>query len=71
MIGMRTSIDVGLVKREQPAAVLEVALQDVSRDDTPAETIARARDTSPRSPPIAFTNAYDPARSSGDTFART
>jgi putative lipoprotein len=45
-----------------PAAVFEAALEDVSRADAPAETIARTRVSSPGNPPIAFTIAYDPAR---------
>jgi uncharacterized lipoprotein YbaY len=45
-----------------PAAVFEAALEDVSRADAPAETIARTRVASPGNPPIAFTIAYDPAR---------
>jgi uncharacterized lipoprotein YbaY len=45
-----------------PAAVLEAALEDASRLDSPTETIARARIASPGNPPIAFTIAYDPAQ---------
>jgi putative lipoprotein len=45
-----------------PAAVFEAALEDVSRADAPAETIARTRIPSPGNPPIAFSIAYDPAR---------
>ena len=45
-----------------PGAVLEAALEDVSRADAPAETIARTRVTSPGNPPIAFTITYDPAK---------
>jgi Type III secretion system lipoprotein chaperone (YscW) len=44
-----------------PAAVFEAAIEDVSRADAPAATIARTRVASPGNPPIAFT-AYDPAR---------
>jgi putative lipoprotein len=43
-------------------AIFEVALEDVSRADTPAETIARTRMWSPGNPPIAFTISYDPAK---------
>lgn len=45
-----------------PTAVFEAALEDVSRADAPAETIARTRIASPGNPPIAFTIAYDPAK---------
>ena len=45
-----------------PGAVLEATLEDVSKADAPADTIARQRITSPGNPPIAFTIAYDPAR---------
>ncbi|HEX6464099.1 MAG TPA: META domain-containing protein [Vicinamibacterales bacterium] len=45
-----------------PTAVFEALLEDVSRADAPAETIARTRRTSPGNPPISFTIAYDPAR---------
>jgi uncharacterized lipoprotein YbaY len=44
-----------------PAAVFEAALEDVSRADAPAETIALTRVASPGNPPIAFTITYDPA----------
>ena len=44
------------------AAVFEAALEDVSRADAPAETIARTRVASPGYPTIAFTIAYDPAK---------
>ncbi len=44
-----------------PAAVFEAVLEDVSRADAKAETIARTRLTSPGNPPIAFTIAYEPA----------
>ncbi len=40
-----------------PAAVFEAALEDVSRADAPAETVARTRIPSPGNPPIAFTIA--------------
>jgi uncharacterized lipoprotein YbaY len=45
-----------------PGAVLEATLEDVSRADAPADTIARQRVASPGNPPIAFTIAYDPAQ---------
>jgi uncharacterized lipoprotein YbaY/heat shock protein HslJ len=45
-----------------PGAVLEATLEDVSRADAKAETIAQTRVTSPGNPPIAFTIAYDPAK---------
>lgn len=45
-----------------PTAVFEAVLEDVSRADAPAETIARTRISSPGNPPIAFTIAYDPAK---------
>ena len=45
-----------------PAAVFEAALEDVSRADAPAETVARTRILSPGNPPIAFTIPYDPAK---------
>jgi uncharacterized lipoprotein YbaY len=45
-----------------PDAVLEATLEDVSRADAPAETIARARVASPGNPPIAFTLTYDPSK---------
>jgi uncharacterized lipoprotein YbaY len=45
-----------------PASVFEAALEDVSRSDAPAETIARTRVAPPGNPPIAFTIAYDPTR---------
>ena len=45
-----------------PAAVFEAVLEDVSRADAKAETIARTRLTSPGNPPIAFTIAYEPAK---------
>lgn len=45
-----------------PAAVFEAAVEDVSRADAPAETIARTRIMSPGNPPIAFTITYDPPR---------
>ena len=48
------------------AAVLEVALEDASRADAPAETIAPTRVASPGNPPIAFTIAYDPAKHTPD-----
>ncbi len=45
-----------------PGAVLEATLEDVSRADAKAETIAQTRVTSPGNPPIAFTIEYDPAK---------
>jgi uncharacterized lipoprotein YbaY len=45
-----------------PGAVLEATLEDVSRADAKAETIAQTRVTSPGNPPIAFTITYDPAK---------
>jgi uncharacterized lipoprotein YbaY len=45
-----------------PAAVFVVALEDVSRADAAAETIARSRFAAFGTPPIAFTISYDPAR---------
>ena len=44
------------------AAVFEAVLEDVSRADAPAAAIGRTRIPSPGNPPIAFTNAYDPAK---------
>ena len=45
-----------------PAAALEVTLEDVSRADAPAETIASTRVESPGTPPIPFRLAYDQRR---------
>ncbi|MFC7476494.1 YbaY family lipoprotein [Dankookia sp. GCM10030260] len=45
-----------------PGAVLAVALQDISRADAPAETIAEARTVIEGQVPIAFALPYDPAR---------
>src|SRR5262245_2546280 len=63
---MAQSIDGSATYRERmalpPTAVLEALLEDVSRADAAAETIARTRVPSPGNPPIAFTIAYDPAR---------
>ena len=42
-------------------AVFEAVLEDVSRADAPAATIATTRVVSPGNPPIAFTIAYDTA----------
>jgi heat shock protein HslJ len=42
-------------------AVFEATLEDVSRADVPAGTVARTRVESPGLPPIAFTISYDPA----------
>jgi putative lipoprotein len=50
----------------QPAAVFEAVLEDVTRADAPAETIARTRMASPGNPPIAFTIAYDPSKIAPD-----
>lgn len=44
-----------------PEAVFEVVLEDVSRADAPAETLAGARIAGPGNPPIAFRFDYDPA----------
>ena len=43
-----------------PSAVFEATLEDVSRVDAPAETIARTRVESPGNPPIKFAIAYNP-----------
>ena len=43
-------------------AVLEVTLEDVSRADAPAETIAATRVESPGPPPISFKLVYDQRR---------
>ncbi len=45
-----------------PGAVFEATIEDVSRADAPAQTIARQRVEAPGNPPIAFTIAYDPAK---------
>src|SRR4051794_26698465 len=45
-----------------PGAVLAVALQDISRADAAAETLAEARIPIEGQGPIAFTLPYDPAR---------
>ena len=45
-----------------PAAVFEATLEDVSRADAPADTVARTRVTSPGHPPIAFTIARESSR---------
>lgn len=45
-----------------PGAVFEAALEDVSRADAKAETIAQTRVPSPGNPPITFTIIYDPVR---------
>ena len=62
---MAQSID-GTAYRERmalpPVALFEALLEDVSRADAPAETIARTRLTSPGNPPIAFTSAYEPSK---------
>ena len=63
---MAQSIEGSATYRERmalpPAAVFEASIEDVSRADAPAETIARTRVPSPGNPPIAFTIPYDPAR---------
>ena len=43
-------------------ALLEVTLEDVSRADAPAETIASTRVESPGAPPIPFKLVYDQGR---------
>jgi putative lipoprotein len=45
-----------------PGAVLVVALQDISRADAPAETLAEARIPVAGQVPIGFALPYDPAR---------
>ena len=45
-----------------PNAVFEATLEDVSRADTVAEVIGRARLESPGNPPFKFTIDYDPTR---------
>jgi Type III secretion system lipoprotein chaperone (YscW) len=45
-----------------PAAVFEAVLEDVSRADASAVTIAQIRLTPPGNPPITFTIAYDPRK---------
>jgi uncharacterized lipoprotein YbaY/heat shock protein HslJ len=45
-----------------PDAVFEATLEDVSRADAKAETIAQTRIPSPGNPPIVFTIVYDPAK---------
>jgi uncharacterized lipoprotein YbaY len=45
-----------------PGAVFEAALEDVSRADAKAETVAQTRVPSPGNPPITFTIIYDPAK---------
>ena len=45
-----------------PGAVLAVALQDISRADAPAETLAEARIPIEGQVPVGFTLPYDPAR---------
>ena len=44
------------------AAVFEAVLEDASRGDGAAETIARTRVASPGTPPIRFSIEYDPGR---------
>jgi uncharacterized lipoprotein YbaY/heat shock protein HslJ len=45
-----------------PGAVFEAVIEDVSRADAKAETIAQTRVPSPGNPPITFTIVYDPAK---------
>jgi uncharacterized lipoprotein YbaY len=45
-----------------PNAVFEATLEDVSKADAPAETIARTRIEEPGNPPISFEITYDPSR---------
>ncbi|WP_165982334.1 YbaY family lipoprotein [Dankookia rubra] len=45
-----------------PGAVLAVALQDISRADAPAETLAEARIPVGGQVPVGFALPYDPAR---------
>ena len=45
-----------------PDAVLEAMLEDVSKVDSPAETIASARIEKPGNPPFTFEIAFDPAK---------
>jgi heat shock protein HslJ len=63
---MAQSIEGTATYRERMAlpagAVFEAVLEDVSRADAPAETIAQTRIPSPGNPPIAFTIAYAPGK---------
>jgi uncharacterized lipoprotein YbaY len=52
------------------AAVFEATLEDVSRADAPAQTIANTRVTSPSNPPIAFTIAYEPDKIVADQIVK-
>jgi uncharacterized lipoprotein YbaY/heat shock protein HslJ len=45
-----------------PGAVFEAVIEDLSRADAKAETIAQTRVTSPGNPPITFTIVYDPEK---------
>jgi putative lipoprotein len=45
-----------------PGALFEAVIEDVSRADAPASTLATTRIMSPGNPPIAFTITYDPAK---------
>ncbi|MGE0582497.1 MAG: YbaY family lipoprotein [Steroidobacteraceae bacterium] len=45
-----------------PDATFEASIEDVSRADAPAVTVASARIDAPGAPPFRFTIAYDPAR---------
>lgn len=45
-----------------PTTTIEIALQDVSRADAPARTLATYRIPDPGAPPYRFAFAYDPAR---------
>jgi putative lipoprotein len=49
-----------------PGAVLEAAIEDVSKADAPALVVASTRVESPGNPPIAFTIAYDKAKIVGN-----
>lgn len=67
---MAQSIEGAAIYRERIAlppgavfeAVFEAVLEDFSRADAPAATIAQTRIPSPGNPPIAFTIAYDPGK---------
>jgi putative lipoprotein len=45
-----------------PGAVLEAALEDVSRPGAPADVIGRTRVEKPGQPPFRFSIPYEPAR---------
>jgi uncharacterized lipoprotein YbaY len=63
---MAQSIEGTATYRERVAlpqsAMFEAVLEDVSRADAPAVTVARTQIASLRTPPIAFTIAYDQAK---------